>query len=66
MMNYKGEYQDDSFEEKYFCPRTGAHFEFMDLSQQILAIDQVRKSGIGFHKILEYSSEAETISKLLN
>ena len=31
LMNYKGIYFEDDPNNKYTCPKTGAHFEFTDM-----------------------------------
>lgn len=38
LLNYKGMYHDTN-DEKYSCPKTGAHFRFKDLCNRI---EQIR------------------------
>jgi hypothetical protein len=35
MLNYKGIYAGDKNNEKYTCPKTGAHFEFYDVCKRL-------------------------------
>jgi len=39
--DYKGIYADSVKEKKYFCPVTGAHFEFKDMYRRIQQLLQL-------------------------
>lgn len=35
LINYKGIYFDDDSGQKYQCPETGAHFEYLDMFRRL-------------------------------
>lgn len=43
LINYKGIYFEDENDKKYTCPKTGAHFEFNDMSRRLKKV-QARRS----------------------
>jgi|DEB0MinimDraft_12_1074336.scaffolds.fasta_scaffold314233_1 hypothetical protein len=43
LINYKGIYFDDDSGEKYQCPETGAHFEYLDMYRRLKKISVVRE-----------------------
>lgn len=45
LINYKGIYFEDENDKKYTCPKTGAHFEFNDMSRRLKKV-QARRSQI--------------------
>ena len=53
MMNYKGIYFNDDPNNKYTCPRTGAHFEFNDMCGRLGQVIKWRK--VYEHKIAAYA-----------
>lgn len=53
MMNYKGIYFNDDPNNKYTCPRTGAHFEFNDMCGRLGHVIKWRK--VYEHKIAAYA-----------
>jgi hypothetical protein len=38
LTNYKGIYFDDDSGQKYQCPETGAHFEYLDMFRRLKRI----------------------------
>ena len=38
LINYKGIYFDDDSGQKYQCPETGAHFEYLDMFRRLKKI----------------------------
>lgn len=42
-MNYKGIYFEDDPNNKYTCPKTGAHFEFNDMCNRLGQVIKWRK-----------------------
>ena len=38
LINYKGIYFEDENDEKYQCPETGAHFEYLDMFRRLKKI----------------------------
>lgn len=57
-MNYKGIYFDDDSGEKYQCPETGAHFEYIDMYRRL---NKIKKSR---DKMEKAESSIENIQKL--
>ena len=43
LMNYKGIYFNDDPNNKYTCPKTGAHFEFNDMCGRLSQVIKWRK-----------------------
>ena len=41
-MNYKGIYADAENDDKYTCPKTGAHFQFSDVCKRLKQINLKR------------------------
>jgi hypothetical protein len=42
LINYKGIYFDDDSGQKYQCPETGAHFEYLDMFRRLKRIANSR------------------------
>lgn len=42
LINYKGIYFDDDTGQKYTCPETGAHFEYLDMYRRLKKIASIR------------------------
>lgn len=42
LINYKGIYFDDDSGQKYQCPETGAHFEYLDMYRRLKKISNLR------------------------
>ena len=42
LINYKGIYFDDDSGQKYQCPETGAHFEYLDMFRRLKRISATR------------------------
>lgn len=42
LINYKGIYFEDDSGQKYTCPETGAHFEYLDMYRRLKKISAVR------------------------
>ena len=42
LINYKGIYFEDDTGQKYTCPDTGAHFEYLDMYRRLKKIAGVR------------------------
>ena len=53
LMNYKGIYFNDDPNNKYTCPKTGAHFEFNDMCGRLSQVIKWRK--IYEQKLAAYS-----------
>ena len=51
LINYKGIYANAEEEQKYICPRTGAHFKFNDICKRL-------------NKVLANRNQAEEQEKL--
>ena len=43
MINYKGIYFEDDSGQKYQCPETGAHFEYLDMFRRLKRIANSRE-----------------------
>ena len=41
--NYKGIYAEEESDQKYTCPKTGAHFEFNDVCKRLAKVLAGRK-----------------------
>lgn len=55
LLNYKGIYADDDPNNKYTCPKTGAHFEFTDVCSRLGKV-------IKWRKVYEHNIAALTLS----
>lgn len=42
LINYKGIYFEDDTGQKYTCPETGAHFEYLDMYRRLKKIASIR------------------------
>lgn len=42
LINYKGIYFDDDSGQKYQCPDSGAHFEYLDMFRRLKRIASTR------------------------
>ena len=42
LINYKGIYFEDDSGQKYTCPETGAHFEYLDMYRRLKKISATR------------------------
>lgn len=42
LINYKGIYFEDESGQKYQCPETGAHFEYLDMYRRLKKISNQR------------------------
>ena len=40
--NFKGIYEGEK-QEKYYCPKTGAHFEYFDLCKRMSKLKEMRR-----------------------
>ena len=40
--NFKGIYEGEQ-QEKYYCPKTGAHFEYFDLCKRMAKLKDMRR-----------------------
>ena len=43
LINYKGIYFDDDSGQKYQCPESGAHFEYLDMFRRLKRIAATRQ-----------------------
>ncbi len=43
LINYKGIYFDDNEGQKYQCPETGAHFEYLDMYRRLKKVNNARE-----------------------
>lgn len=41
--NFKGIYEGEQ-QEKYYCPKTGAHFEYFDLCKRMSKLKEMRRN----------------------
>lgn len=41
--NEQNQYQNDSQMDKYQCPQTGSHFEFLDMCRRLKKLQKRRK-----------------------
>ena len=77
LMNYKGIYFNDDPNNKYTCPKTGAHFEFNDMcgrlnqvikwrkvyEQKIAAIALSGKGHQGITQVIVHEEEMQMTAK---
>ena len=42
MINYKGIYFEDDSGQKFQCPETGAHFEYLDMYRRLKKVANLR------------------------
>lgn len=42
LINYKGIYFEDDTGQKYTCPETGAHFEYLDMYRRLKKVASMR------------------------
>ena len=59
LMNYKGIYFNDDPNNKYTCPKTGAHFKFEHMCQLLDQVIKWRK--VYEHKIAAYAKAGKFI-----
>jgi|TARA_B110001450_G_C17626363_1_gene483324 hypothetical protein len=46
LINYKGIYFEDDSGQKFQCPDTGAHFEYLDMYRRLKKVFAVREKDI--------------------
>ena len=60
LINYKGIYFDDDSGQKYQCPETGAHFEYLDMYRRLKKISTQRHKSEREERMEHTSEERQT------
>jgi hypothetical protein len=54
LINYKGIYFEDDSGQKYQCPETGAHFEYLDMYRRLKKVNNLREKTDADEKIQKH------------
>ena len=60
LINYKGIYFDDDSGQKYQCPETGSHFEYLDMYRRLKKIASQRHKSERADRLDHASEERNT------